>query len=502
MEKSTEKKGGYHSRFGMLCVLIGGAVGTGNMWRFPRLVANCGGGGFVIVMVICLFIIALPLVYVEHVIGRATRHSAPGAFRDMIGPKYTWMGTVATLVYFLMLSYYLVVLGWCIRYTAMSATGSYFGVDKAALFADVTNADMGTAACWLIGIALLFLCIRKREALETSAQFLMPALFVILAVLAAYAITRPGASEGLKYAFTFEVKDSILNPTTWLEALAQCAWSVGPGTMMIVAGAKYEAKDDDIVLNTRIMAFGDMSVALLATLAVIPCIFAFAASTDAAVDICNSGSNGLTFIGLTNLFEVMPAGRIVGTLFFLCLSFAAFSSGALMATCFSNALIDMGFTRTRAVAIAIAGLTAVGIPSVISGDFLGNQDTVWGYGLVFGTMFLGILAHKFGEEKMREQLINPVSDIKIGKGFDLFSGKVAPIVVGVVLIAWCVDAFGWTEDWYNPFNLSSLGTILFQWAIVFMIAFALNQKINAGIKKKYFNGEEFGDIPEEILDEQ
>ena len=162
----------------------------------------------------------------------------------------------------------------------------------------------------------------------------------------------------------------------------------------------------------------------------------------------------------------------------------------------------MGFTRTRAVAIAIAGLTAVGIPSVISGDFLGNQDTVWGYGLVFGTMFLGILAHKFGEEKMREQLINPVSDIKIGKGFDLFSGKVAPIVVGVVLIAWCVDAFGWTEDWYNPFNLSSLGTILFQWAIVFMIAFALNQKINAGIKKKYFNGEEFGDIPEEILDEQ
>lgn len=90
------KKSGYSSRFALICVLIGGSVGTGNLWRFPRLVANTGGAAFIIVMTVCVFLTALPLLYVENFMGRATRHSAPGAFHDICGKKYTCLGMFAT----------------------------------------------------------------------------------------------------------------------------------------------------------------------------------------------------------------------------------------------------------------------------------------------------------------------------------------------------------------------------------------------------------------------
>lgn len=500
MASNGKEKRTYSSRFGLLCILVGGSVGTGNLWRYPRLVAGYGGG-FTIVMVICVFILAIPIIYVENVIGRATRHSAPGAFRDMIGPKYTWMGTFSTIVYFLMLSYYMVVLGWCIRYTQLSITKGYFGQNKLELFNTMTNGNIGTAICWLIGLVLLYFCIRKQSSLEKASSVLLPALFVILIVLVVYALNQDGAKSGLEYAFDFSPKQ-LIDPSVWLDALTQAAWSIGPGTMMIVAAARYTAKDDDIALNTHIQSFGDMTVALLATLCVLPCIFAYAASKTDAIEICGSGSNGITFIGLTNMFEKMPAGSLIGTLFFICLSFAAFSSATLMATCFSNALMDLGIPRKKAVRIDVVALGIVGIPSVFSQDFLTNQDTVWGYGLIFGAAFLGILAHKYGEEKMRTQLINPVSDIKANRSFNFLAGRFVPVLIGVVMIAWCIKAIGWDDNWWNPFRVSSLGTMLFQWAIVFVISIALNKVINRSIKHRYFNGETFDDIPDELLNEE
>ncbi len=500
MTEKAVKKSGYTSRFGLLCVLIGGSVGTGNLWRFPRLVANYGGG-FILVMVTCAFLVAIPIIYVENFLGRATRHSAPGAFRDTIGPKYSWMGTVSTIIYYLMTCYYMVVLAWCLRYAIMSLSKSYFGMDKLALFTEITNGDIGTAVLWVVGLILLYICIRKQEALEKASSVIVPVLFVILIGLVIYALTLKGASGGLKYAFTIDYK-SIFKPIIWLEALTQCAWSIGPGTMMMIASSKYTSRDEDITLNTRTQAFGDMSFAMLGTLCVLPCIFAFSPSTEAAAEVMKSGNNGLTFIGLTNMFEIMPAGNIVGTLFFICLSFAAFSSAALMTTCMSNILIDIGMKRTKASKICVVAMAIIGIPSIISQDFLTNQDNAWGFGLVFGIVFLGFLTHKFGPEKMRTQFINPVSDIKVNKSFNFLTSRLAPIVTVVVLVAWCIQAIGWDEKWWNPISTSSLGTMLYQWIIVFIIAFAVNNKLNKCIKHNYFNGESFSDVPEEILNEE
>ncbi len=493
------KKSGYSSRFALICVLIGGSVGTGNLWRFPRLVANTGGAAFIIVITVCVFLTALPLLYVENFMGRATRHSAPGAFHDICGKKYTCLGMFATLAYLLMLAYYLVVLAWCLRYAGMSLTGGYFGVDKESLFTTVTTANPATIAVWAVALILVYFGIAKQEALEKVSSILMPCLFGLLIGLVVYALTRKGAYEGLKYTFTLDPK-SLVDINIWKEALTQVAWSIGPGTMMMITAAMVSHKDGDITLNSHVQAFGDMTVAMLGTVCVLPIIFANALTPEAAKEICASGNNGLTFMALTEMFESMAGGRFVGCAFFLCLSFAAFTSATLMAMCGVNILIDCGMSRKKGSLIVVLFLAIVGLPSAINPDILNNQDNVWGFGLMWGSLFLGIAAMKFGAKKMRTKFLNPVSDIKISKTFDILAPYVAPLLVLAVLVVWMVSSIGWSDTpWAMTFTGVTTGTILYQWIVVFIASIFLSRWYNKKIVANYYDGEEFPEMPEGLL---
>lgn len=502
METLNKKKDGYSSRFGLLMVMVGGSVGTGNLWRFPRLVCTYGGA-FVIAAVVSLLIIAIPLVMVENFAGRASRHSAPGAFRDLLGSKWTIMGTFATLCYFMMHCNYTVILAWVVRYLFMSITGSYFGVeDKLELFTNVASADWGTAVCWLVPMALVFFCTNRQGFLEKTAKFIVPIMLVILVGLACYSMTQPGAVEGLKYSFGFEFSE-LLNANIWIQAITQDFWSLGSGTMLCVTLSKYSAKKEDIVVNTNVQGFGDISFAMLGTLVVLPCIFTFAGSTEDALALAQSGNNGLTFVGLTDLFETLPMGRVIGTLFFLSLAFAAFTSIIAVTTVFAGPFIDMGWNRKKCIAGAIFFQVLLGFPSFMNQDILTNQDTTWGFGIFIGGMFSGILAMKFGARRMREKFINPVSDRKITRAFDIKAGYIAPIVSGIVLLVWLKDAIGWDEQWWNPFRTESVGTLLFQWAVGFVAAYFFAKKFNKDTIGVYYDPgkEEFPEIPERIMDE-
>jgi NSS family neurotransmitter:Na+ symporter len=494
-----EKKSlsGYTSRFGIICVLIGGSVGTGNLWRYPRL-AGQHGGAFIIVTVICVFLWALPLMYTENFLGRATRHSAPGAFMDVGGPKYTWFGMFAMAAYMLQTAYYIVVLTWCVHYSGMSLFKTYYGQDKMAVFQDVTNGNPRTIIIWLVLLVLLYFGTRKQANLERISMILLPTLFVILIFLVIYGLTRPGATEGLKFAFRFDPKD-LLDVTNWKEGVTQVVWSIGPGTMMIVAAAAVSGKDQDIVLNSRIQAFGDMTAASLGTLCVLPIVFAYTASSSEAMEICASGSNGLTFISLTGMFENMPAGNIVGMLFFLCLSFAAFSSLTLMSMIGVTVFIDLGFTRKQGTLFIMIFFAIAGIPSVLSESFLTNQDNVWGFGLIWGAIFLGLIAKKFGAEKMRTKFLNPVSDQKIGKYFDIGATYIGPIMIGAVLLIWMIESVGWTDHPWALISESSTGTILYQWIALAVICKIACKPFMKHVKHKYYNGESYPDMPENLL---
>ena len=351
----------------------------------------------------------------------------------------------------------------------------------------------------MVALVLVYFGIAKQEALEKVSSILMPCLFGLLIGLVVYALTRKGAYEGLKYTFTLDPK-SLVDINIWKEALTQVAWSIGPGTMMMITAAMVSHKDGDITLNSHVQAFGDMTVALLGTVCVLPIIFANALSPEAASEICASGNNGLTFMALTEMFEGMAGGRFVGCAFFLCLSFAAFTSATLMAMCGVNILIDCGVSRKKGSLIVVLFLAIVGLPSAINPDILNNQDNVWGFGLMWGSLFLGIAAMKFGAKKMRTKFLNPVSDIKINKTFDILAPYVAPLLVLAVLVVWMVSSIGWSDTpWAMTFTGVTTGTILYQWIVVFIASIFLSRWYNKKIVANYYDGEEFPEMPEGLL---
>ncbi len=316
-----------------------------------------------------------------------------------------------------------------------------------------------------------------------------------------FSMTREGGIEGYKYSFSFTLAD-LVNPTIWLEALTQDFWSLGSGTMLCVTMAKFAHKDEDIVVNSNVQAFGDCSFAMLATLSVLPCIFSFAGSTEEAVALAQSGNNGLTFVGLCNLFESVAGGRILGTLFFACLVFAAFSSVCVAGTVFAGPLIDCGIKRSKAVAIVLAGHLIIALPCFLNQDILSNQDTVWGFGIFIGGTFSGLFAMKYGAKKIR-RMINAVSDKQLGKAFEYMVGLLAPIACIIIMVTWLIQSIGWDPEWYNPFRTSSTMTLLIQWGIALIICLALNKTINRKTQGVFYDpsSEEFPEVPDQIMEQ-
>ena len=490
---------GYSSRFGLLCVLIGSSVGAGNIWRYPRMAALNGGGAFVVAMLICLVCVGIPVLYVENFLGRATRHGSTGAFRDVLGKKFAWMGTWGSMCNLLMTSMYVVATAWICRYLGMSLTRSYWGVeDKDALFHSVSNGDPITIVIFLVLIFLLYFAIQSQKILEAVAKVMLPTLFVILVVIAVYACTRDGGVLGMEYLFHIEWSD-FASPNTWLNALTQTAWSLGPGMLTFLNTAIFNSKSDDIVLNTKCQGFGDLTCGMLGGLCVLPCIFAFM-PTEEALAACESGNASLLFVGLGSLFEKIPGGFIISILFFVALAFAAFSSILTMAMVGVCTLMDMGMSRKKGVLTICIFYAVVGFPSVMSLTVANNQDTVWGVGFVITMVFLSFVVHKVGAEKIRTQFVNPVSDSKTSKFFNFCMLYLVPILIIIMFAWWCIQAISWYPDtWWNPFQESSLGSMLLQWGILIILCFAFNNFLCKKISPSVYDGEDYPPVPERYL---
>ncbi len=494
-----KKSGGFNSRLGLMMTLIGGSVGTGNIWRFPRMAALNGGGAFVIALIIASFVIAIPILNAEMLLGRATRHSGAGAFRDFIGEKYTWMGTFMVSICMLITAYYMAILGWVFRYIGMSITGSYLGQDLAQVFERTVNGNLLTYIWFVIPVLALAVVLYKGiDSIEKVNMFMIPALFLICTILAIRAVTLPGALEGVKYFFNIDWKYLTI-PTTWLNALSQCSWSIGPGFCLTLAYAVYTQPKSDLSLNTSLQVFGNQSFAMMAGLMVLPAVFAMAPSTEAAYAACASGNQGLTFITLTGMFQEMPGGRILSVLFFIGLAFAAFTSAIGMCNVGQTFLMDFGWSRKKAVIGTVAFVLIVGTPSALSLRIFNNQDWVWGVALLLSTIFLGFAMNRYGLEKVRTTfLLQPENEWKMGRWWNLCAGWIAPIMTVIMIVWWMAQSIAWfPDDWWNPANPDGLATVVLQASLLLALLLLTNRKVARSIRKKYFNGKDFPEIPEE-----
>ena len=503
-------KRGFQSRWGLIATLIGLAIGTGNIWRFPREAAKNGGGAFIIAWTVMLLIAAIPLAIAEMGIGRSARRACPGCFKDILGKKYTWMGVFMTITVACIGSYYTVTMSWVLRYLWMSFTGGFYGVeDKMALFDSVSVHDPVQIVFFLISLVITWFITQGgvQKSIEKFMKVCIPFLFVLLVVVAIRSLTMgqgapgcAGSAAGLEYLYHIDPA-YLFNGKTWISALIQILWSVGVGWGLVICYAVFTQSKSDVALNGFIQGFGNNIASLLAGTAVIPTLFAFNTQAD-ALEICASGANGLTFGAMCSIFETMPGGRIIAICFFFALVLAALSSNLGHFMVCELPLQDYGMSKKKANLIIMVVFLIWGLPSAWNISFHGNQDFVSGFALVIGILFTCFLVWKVGATKFRNNFINiPENDLYCGKWWEIAVKYLAPIV-SIVLIVWCLAPFGWgyigADNMWDFFAVESFATLVGQLLIWLVIAFIFANIINKNDKQKvYYNGETFPDIPEE-----
>lgn len=472
--KQTKEQ--WSSRLGFILAAMGMAVGTGNIWRFPRIVGSNSGGAFILAYTICNLIWVVPLLMMEMGIGKTTRLGAIGSFRDFHGKKKTWLGGWVTLVCAAITFYYAVVFGYAMRYFVYALQGVMGpGFDSEALWTNFINNPIETILFQAIAVFLTVLVLYRgvKGGLEAIGKIAIPTLFISLLIAAIWALAQPGSMTGLQYLFVPQWS-ALATSKLWLNALTQAAWSAGAGWAMMLTYANYFKEKEDIAVNAFMITFGDAVGALVAALAVLPAVFALSATEGVAVEALSAGNYGLTFVYLAKLFSQIPGGRFIAILFFFALSLAALTSIVPQTEVLVRNFVNAGFSRKKASIVVGIIVFVFGIPSAYSIDILNNQDWVWGVGLIICGLLFALSVYRYGVDKFRVEIINKSSDIQVGKYFNFCIG-LFPVLFTIVVGWWFYQSITWNPDnWWNPMVVDSVGTVILQWVVTGFILYRAN----------------------------
>ena len=473
----------FTSQWGLVLAGLGMAVGTGNLWRFPRIAAQNGGGSFLIPWLIFLFAWSIPLLVAEFGLGRRARRGPIGAFVCLVGERCAWMGGFVVVTSVMIMFYYSVVTGWTLKYIFVAASGTLTEVDPAAYWTTYSASIWQPALFHVVAISVAGLVVARGivHGIERANRVLIPALFVLLLVAVVRTMTLPGASEGFAFLFIPDLS-SLTDYRVWLEALTQSAWSTGAGWGLILSYAVYVRDSEDIVKNATMIGIGNNVASILAAMAILPAAFALL-PTEAAQDAMAAGNVGLTFIWLPQLFNRIPAGEVFLTVFFLALFCAALSSLIAMVELAARALMDAGLSRGSAVRIVVAVAIVLGLPSALSLQVFENQDWVWGLALMISGLLIAVAAIRCGIDSFRPEFVP--TDIKRRWRLDKICMGVLRYLVPVEFAV----MFGWwmyqaavvydPEGWWNPVRVYSVGTCLAQWGIALLVLIACNRRLGA-----------------------
>ena len=367
LEGSNAKRGLWSSRLAFILAATGSAVGLGNIWKFPYITGENGGGAFVLIYLMCIAVVGIPIMMAEVMIGRRGGRSPVNSLRliaerDGLKPVWRMIGAVGVLAGFLILSFYSVIGGWAVSYVGTAATGQLTGQSAEAIGAIFSGllADPITLLLWhSVFMALVILVVARgvRSGLERAVSILMPALFVLLLIVVGYAMTSGGF--GRAAAFLFQPDFSKLTTSGVLVALGHAFFTLSLGMAVMMAYGSYLPKNISIAKTSITVSIIDTGVALLAGMAIFPIVFANGLEPGAGP--------GLIFQTLPLAFGQMPWGSLFGTLFFVLLIFAAWTSGISLLEPIVEWLEEQkGMNRT--VSTLGAGLVcwALGIASILS----------------------------------------------------------------------------------------------------------------------------------------
>jgi len=479
----------FSTRWGLLLSVLGMAVGTGNIWRFPRIAAtnsgDDGAGAFLVAWVVFLLLWSVPLIIAEYALGRKGRLGVACTFAKLAGRGWTWMGAFVAFVSTAILFYYSVVAGWCVFYFGRMTLGDLPLTFEAA--EGVWNSFQGSGfpiAFHGLVMGLGAVAVWKGvRSIERINKVLIPTLLIIVLIALGRTLTLDGAWEGIAFLFTPDWP-TLTQPRIWLEALTQNAWDTGAGFGLVLTYGAYMQSRHGVVQNSFITGFGNNTISILAAIIIFGTAFAIlGAEMDSAAVLgvmqeSGPAATGLTFMWMPQLFAKMAFGNVFAMLFFLGLTCAAFSSMLAMIELPVRVVSDFGVKRKHAIMGVCAAAFALGIPSAINLGFFENQDFVWGVALMLSGAFMALLVIRQGARKFREETIdNLPNDWNAGRVWDVIITWIIPLLSAVLLGWWLwLSATQYAPDtWYDPTNAFSIMTCIVQWGGAMGLLILLNR---------------------------
>jgi NSS family neurotransmitter:Na+ symporter len=316
-------RGSFSGKIGFVLSAAGASVGLGNIWRFPYLCAKYGGGIFLIVYIVLALTFGYTMIVAETAIGRATNKSPVGAFNDLSHNKIMGLGGwINAIIPILIVPYYSVIGGWVCKYLFEYIRADVNEIASDDFFVNFTTNGYD-AEFWFIVFAILVLFVIYKgveNGIERVSKFVMPILVVLAIIICIYSVTRPGALGGVKYLFVPNFKHfSIMTIVT---AMGQMFYSLSIAMGILITFGSYVKKEVSIEESTKQVEIFDTAIAIMASLMIIPAVFAFSGGDESTL---NAGPS-LMFITMPKIFASMGFGRIIGILFFALVLFAAVTS--------------------------------------------------------------------------------------------------------------------------------------------------------------------------------
>lgn len=424
----------FRSRMGFLLVSAGCAIGIGNVWRFPTITGQYGGGYFVLFYLICLVIMGIPVMTMELAVGRASRKSAVRAYQTLEKPGQKWHihGWFCMIGCCLLMMYYTSVTGWMVDYFCKFLTGRF----TAGMDSEQINGVFGqmlsspgelTLYMVIVVVAGFLICsIGVQKGLERITKVMMVALLGLIVVLAIHSLTLPGAAEGMKFYLLPSAESIRANGLghTITAAMNQAFFTLSLGIAAMEIFGSYMSREHTLAGEATRICILDTFVALMSGVIIFPACFSYGVRPD--------DGTSLIFKTLPNVFVNMQGGRLWGTLFFLFMIFASFSTVlAVFENLLAFAVDTFGISRKKASVIGCIAILVLSMPCVLGFNVWGDLQLIGGRGVLDSEDFL-------------------VSNLLLPIG-------------SIIYLLFCVSRWGWGFDHYLEEANTGAGPKLPRW---------------------------------------
>ncbi len=463
------------TRTGFVIAAIGSAIGLGNIWRFPYMAYDNGGGAFLIPYFFAMLTAGIPIIIMEFALGHKYKGSAPMSFARA-KEKWEWIGWWQVFISFIISIYYVVVIAWALNYTLMAFNLGWGQDTKGFFFSKFLHLSsspmqwgnivwpifISTLVIWFITWLILFSGVKK--GIEFANKIFMPVLFILLLIMLGRAVTLKGASEGLQWLFRPDFS-AILNYKVWTAAYGQIFFSLSICFGIMITYASYLPEKSDINNNGMITTFVNCGFSILAGIMVFSVLGYMATKQGVSIkDVAGAGV-GLAFVTIPKAISLLPGAKFFGTLFFLSLVFAGLSSMiSITETCVSGLMDKFKWDRKPTTSLFCVIGFILSLVFTTQGGLL-ILDIVDHFINNFGIVFAGLvevifLSWFFKLDSLREHA-NSLSDFSIGSWWNFCLKILTPIVLGYMAIA---NLIGDIKKPYGGYPMSAL--LIFGWAVV------------------------------------